>query len=136
MKQLFLLLFASVLTGFLNAQQITGSVKDENGKGLASATAVLKKAKDSSSIKFAVTNEEGKYTFNDIEAGSYFVNISFVGYEAQNSNQFEVNGTAIITVKEFQLNKPSGNLKEVVVTTRKPAIEVRADKTILNVEGS
>ena len=136
MKRLLFVLFGSMLTGFLHAQQVTGNVKDEQGKGLASATAVLKKAKDSSAIKFAVTNSEGKYTFNDIVPGSYFVNISFVGYEAQNSNQFEVNGAGIVTVKELQLNKASGNLKEVVVTTRKPAIEVRADKTILNVEGS
>src|SRR4029078_12247028 len=41
-----------------------------------------------------------------------------------------------VSVPALQLSKGSGNLKEVVVTTRKPAIEVRADKTILNVEGS
>ena len=136
MKQLFLVLFASMLTGLIYAQQVTGNVKDENGKGLASATAVLKKSKDSSSIKFAVTNSEGRFTFNEIEPGSYFVNISFVGYEAQNSNPFEVDGNGVITVNDLQLAKASGNLKEVVVTTRKPMIEVRADKTILNVEGS
>ena len=136
MKQFIFFLLATVLTGSLFAQQVTGNVKDENGKALAGATAALKKLKDSSSVKFAVTNNEGRFTFNDIEAGTYFVNISFVGYESRNSNQFEVNGTGAVNINELQMAKATGNLKEVVVTTRKPVVEVRADKTILNVEGS
>ena len=136
MKRITLVIFGLALSSFLFAQQITGSVKDEQGKGLASATVVLKKSKDSSSVKFAVTNNEGQYTFNNIEAGSYFLNISFVGYNSRNSDRFEVSGSGVVTANEIQLVKTSGSLKEVVVTTRKPVVEVRADKTILNVEGS
>ena len=136
MKQLILVAVGMVLTAFSFSQQVTGLVKDEKGNGLASATAVLKKSKDSSSVKFAISNQEGHYTFSNIEKGSYFVSVSFIGYNEQSSASFELNGSGTVSVPALQLSKGSGNLKEVVVTTRKPAIEVRADKTILNVEGS
>ena len=36
----------------------------------------------------------------------------------------------------YSINKSTGDLKDVTVTVKKPMIEVRADKTILNVEGT
>jgi len=120
MKQLILVAVGMVLTAFSFSQQVTGLVKDEKGNGLASATAVLKKSKDSSSVKFAVSNQEGHYTFSNIEKGSYFVSVSFIGYNEQSSASFELNGSGTVSVPAVQLSKGSGNLKEVVVTTRKP----------------
>ena len=49
---------------------------------------------------------------------------------------FEFSGTGDLTAPEIILSKVTGNLKEVTVVSRKPVIEMRADKTILNVEGS
>ena len=52
---------------FLQAQtktgKITGSIKDGPQKNLQSATITLLRAKDSSSVKFSVTNKEGNYEF-------------------------------------------------------------------------
>jgi iron complex outermembrane recepter protein len=115
--------------------QVSGSVKDEQGKGLAGASVSLKKAADSSLVKLAVTNASGRYEFPNVQPGSYFVNISFIGHAARNTDVFEVSGGGA-TVPELVLSKADGKMKEVVVTSRKPVIEVRADKTILNVEGS
>lgn len=137
MKKLILiilpLLFCAAVT---NAQQITGNVKDDQGKALSGATVTLKKVKDSALVKLAATNATGQYSFTSITAGNYFVAVSYTGYAAKNSAAFEVSGAGDITVPEISLTKASGQLKEVVVAARKPMIEVKADKTILNVEGS
>ena len=71
-----------------------------------------------------------------MQAGKYFLNVSYVGHASKNSASFEYSGTGDMSAPEFTLPKVSGNLKEVTVVSRKPVIEVRADKTILNVEGS
>src|SRR5688572_24514729 len=117
------------------SQNIAGIAKDEQGKALSGASIALKKAVDSSVVKLAVTNSSGKYEFSDIQSGKYFVNVSHVGLVPQNSPAFELNG-APVSVPDLVLPKADGKMKEVVVISRKPAIEVRADKTILNVEAS
>ena len=134
--QKFILLILTSMVSFIVHAQIKGNVKDEQGKPLPGASIALKKAKDSSLVKLAVTSPSGHYEFAGIQPGKYFINSSFVGYAAKNSSQFEVSGAGEINVSDLTLNKVSGNLKEVVVTSRKPVVEVKADKTILNVEGS
>ncbi|OQP49838.1 TonB-dependent receptor [Niastella populi] len=137
MKKLILLalplLFCAVIA---KAQQITGNVKDDQGKSLSGATVALKKVKDSALVKLAATNTSGQYAFTGINAGSYFVAVSYTGHVAKSSAAFDVSGTGDVTAPEVVLVKATGQLKEVVVAARKPMVEVKADKTILNVEGS
>ncbi|HEV8080603.1 MAG TPA: TonB-dependent receptor [Chitinophagaceae bacterium] len=136
MRNLLLLLLC-VFTGAITcAQQITGIIKDEQGKVLQGATVALKKAKDSAVVKLAVSNSTGSYTFVNIAKGSYFVNTSHVGYGITNSPAFEVSGEGVITGPQISLAKISGTLKDVAIISTKPMVEVKADKTILNVEGS
>jgi len=137
MKKLLLitlpLLFCAAVT---NAQKITGNVKDDQGKALSGATVTLKKVKDSALVKLEATNAAGQFSFTSITSGNYFVAVSYTGHVAKTSAAFEVSGAGDITVPDVALTKASGQLKEVVVAARKPMIEVKADKTILNVEGS
>ncbi|HUR64876.1 MAG TPA: TonB-dependent receptor, partial [Chitinophagaceae bacterium] len=118
------------------AQQITGHVRDQSGKGLEKSTVSLLNAKDSSVIKLATANADGVFTFSGSKPGQYLVSATYVGYQAAYSQRFEVSGTGDVTVPELTISKISGNLKEITVTAKKPMVEVRADKTILNVEGT
>ncbi len=118
------------------AQNISGNVKDDQGKALSGATITLKKAKDSAVVKLNSTNSSGQYSFAGINPGNYFVAATFTGRAQINSPAFEFSGTGDVAVPDVVLPKATGNLKEVVVAVRKPMVEVKADKTILNVEGS
>jgi hypothetical protein len=128
-------LFAIVGLSFsaAQAQKISGIIKDEQGKGLEKTTVSLLRAKDSSVIKLAVTNNDGAFVFQTI-AGKYLVSISHVGYMPKYSVPFEVSGD--ITIPVMQMIKSVGNMQDVTVTSKKPMIEVKADKTVLNVEGT
>lgn len=136
MRNLVLLFVCLMTSAITSAQKITGTIKDEQGKALQGATVALKKAKDSSTIKLAVTNATGTYSFIITGSGSYFINTSHIGYSKVNSPAFEVSGEGDVSAPEVSLTKLSGTLKNVEVTSLKPMVEVRADKTILNVEGS
>ncbi|HUS03771.1 MAG TPA: TonB-dependent receptor, partial [Chitinophagaceae bacterium] len=135
MRNLILLLVCIITSAITYAQKITGNIKDEQGKALQGATVALKRAKDSSTIKLAVSNSTGNYSFISIGSGRYFVNTSHVGYGVVNSPAFEVS-EGDVTAPEVTLTKLSGTLTNVAVTSLKPMVEVKADKTILNVEGS
>lgn len=117
------------------SQTISGNVKDDQGKALAGASVALKKVSDSSVVKLAVTTSTGTYTFQNIASGKYFINTTFVGYANANSSSFEHSGVST-EAPALTLYKISGDLKEVTITATKPIVEVKADKTVLNVEGT
>ena len=137
MKKIVLLLIANCLVfAPLFAQQVSGSVKDQQGKELPNTTVSLLNAKDSSVVKLAASNNNGGFSFNVGRAGRYIINVSHVGYRPVYSSPFDFSGSGETTVPTLQLNKLTAELKAVTVNTKKPMIEVRADKTIVNVEGT
>jgi len=137
MRRIIPLLSILVLFGFASvAQNIKGNVKDGDGKGITNASVSLLNAKDSSVVKLAVTDQNGQYEFKNIKDGRYITNVSFVGYKASYSSIFEVSGSGDINIPLVVITKLTGDLKNVTVTAKKPIVEVKADKTILNVENS
>jgi iron complex outermembrane receptor protein len=133
--RLLLLLLLTAITVFSQAQQINGLAKDESGAPLNGATVNLMRAKDSSVIKLAVTKSGGIYNFSGIKEGNYKVLVTYVGYKPAFSPTFSFNSSDV-TVSELKLSKIPGNLSNVNVTAKKPMVEVKADRTILNVEGT
>ena len=136
MRTLSLLVLACLTCALVHAQQVNGVSQDDQGHPLNGSSIVLKKTKDSSVVKLGVSNASGKYEFRDIPAGNYFVNISHVGFAPYNTPAFEVSGEGITNAPAANLIKAAAQMKEVVVTSRKPVVEVKADKIVLNVEGS
>ncbi len=65
----------TIVAGFLlmgsavNAQQVTGTVKDDQGKVLDKATVSLLNAKDSSVAKLGVTGSNGKFSIGTSKPG-------------------------------------------------------------------
>ena len=119
----------------VQAQLITGVVKDQQGKGLEISTISLLKAKDSSLVKLVLTSDNGSYSVTATQTGNYLVSASHIGYATVYSKIFELTGAGI-SLPDLTISKVNGNLREVTVTAKKPIIEVNADKTILNVEGT
>jgi iron complex outermembrane receptor protein len=133
-KILCLSFIFSLLISAASAQKVTGIVKDQQGKGLEKSTVSLLRAKDSSVVKLSVTSDDGHFSI-PADAGSYLVSISHVGYAKYMSKTFEVS-TTDVTVNGLELAKADATLGAVTVTAQKPMVEVKADKMIVNVEGT
>lgn len=136
MRKLFVTVVSVIalsLTG--NAQKISGVVKDDQGKAIEKSTASLLRAKDSSVVKLAVTAADGKFIFQ-AGPGKYLVSTSHVGHSTVYSKAFEVSGSGDMDLGTITMTKLTADLKAVTVTSKKPMVEVKADKTILNVEGT
>lgn len=134
MRHFFVLLFTGLFAFNSNAQ-VSGVTKDSHGAAINGVTLSLLAAKDSSVKKLAVSKDNGQYSFIGIAAGKYLVKATSVGYTPVFSAPFEMNGSAV-SLPDLQLEKVSTNLKGVVVTSQKPVIEMKADKLVLNVEGT
>ncbi len=133
MRHLIFLFITALFATTANAQ-VSGTIKDEKGTTITGATVSLLAAKDSAIIKLAVS-KEGAYSFAGIKEGRYLVKASFVSYQPAFSVPFEVNGTAA-AIPALTITKAANSLKNVTVTTQKPMVEMKADKMIVNVEGT
>jgi iron complex outermembrane recepter protein len=141
-KILTLLTIALTTLSFAgNAQvtggKVTGKVIDGNTKTIEAASITLHKASDSTVAKMSVANKEGNYQFENVVEGNYFVSISAVGHSKGFSDKFTVDAAhAAIEVKTIELVPVSKNLGAVTITTKRPLIEQRIDRTIVNVDAS
>lgn len=137
-KIVSLVIVATLLALAAGAQttgKIFGTVNDEAGKVLSSATVSLLKAKDSLLVKLAVTDKEGHYEFIGIKEGKYLLAVSLVGYEKKFSSAFALLSTDV-NLPSVVLAQAAKGLSEITVTARKPFIESKLDKTVVNVEAS
>lgn len=137
MKQIFTLLgILGVMTAAAQTNStISGTVNDEQGKALVSSSVFLLKAKDSSLVKTAVSDKTGRYEFANIKDGSYLLSASSIGYSKRFSPVVEVKGAAI-TVPSFSLKQTSADLNTITVTAKRPFVETKLDKTVVNVDAS
>ena len=135
-KLLTFFLGAMILSSAVSAQKITGIIKDQQGKGLDKVTVSLLRATDSVAVKFGATDKAGYYSFVGVNAGSYLVKATSVSHTPVISPAFSVGEGADITVPEIAMAKAEKTIEGVTVTSKKPMVEVKADKMILNVEGT
>ena len=118
----------------LNAQQIKGTVKDERGKAVNDATVSLLRAKDSSVVKLELS-KEGNYVFNEVAPDSLLISAGYVGYETVYSTAFFYAGEPM-NAPALMLNHSKSSLQTVTVSSKKALVEVKQNKTVLNVEGT
>lgn len=137
MRKMYILsLIAGLFFTTAQAQKISGTVADDQGKGLEKTTVTLLRAKDSSTAKYSATDKSGEYSFVAAGPGTYLVKVTHVGYQTTYSKTFETSTGADISVPQLVLAKATETLGGVSVSSKKPMVEVRADKMILNVEGT
>ncbi|MBK7560832.1 MAG: TonB-dependent receptor [Chitinophagaceae bacterium] len=121
----------------VNSGKVTGTVIDGNTKTIESATITLVRASDSSVVKMSVANKTGSYEFDAVPEGRYIVIISAVGHNKGYSGTFEVSASnPSVALKTIELVPKAKSLGEVTVTAKKPLIEQKLDRTIVNVEAA
>jgi iron complex outermembrane receptor protein len=136
MRKLIALFAAAILCSFMaSAQKITGVVKDQQGKGLDKTSIALLRVKDSSIVKLSATDNNGKYSL-DGQQGQFLLSFTHVGYAPAYSKSFEVPASGDVSLEDVVMAKAEATIAGVTVTAKKPMVEVKADKTILNVEGT
>jgi len=143
MKKLFSLLAATAIgmSSFAqsaNGGKISGSVKDGGNQKIIDAASVsLLKAKDSSLVKVAVTDNSGNFSFENLKEGNYLVLATSIGHSKTYSQAIGISSTSLSTnVGVLQLVPEEKALKEVSVSSKKPLIERKLDRTIVNVDAS
>lgn len=125
---IFPLSFCSTLA---QGQQIRGTLKDTAGQPLEAATVALYRQSDERQLASVGTDTAGRFHFKNLTAGLHRLKISIIGYETLSKDSIEVRGSAI-TELPLVLNSAQGKFDEILVTAKRPYIEKRLDRTVIN----
>jgi iron complex outermembrane recepter protein len=126
------------LTGAIaqNAGKISGTIL-KNTKPADGATVSLLRAKDSTTVKLSAANKEGLYFFENIADGKYLLSVTAIGHKKAWSPLVELSSQVPgVQLPAISLIPVSKDLADVTVTAKRPLIEQRIDRTIVNVESS
>jgi hypothetical protein len=141
MKKIITLLTALGLLSFTSqAQNNSGKVNGtitSGTKPLEAATVNLLRAKDSSIVKIAISNKDGNFEIEKVVNAKYLVAVKSIGYKKYYSDVFEITTAKnVVTLPSIVLTVTDKQLSDVVVTSKKPLVEIKLDRTIVNVEAS
>ncbi len=134
MRHLFIFIISVLFTISVNAAQIKG-VLFEDSQPLAFANVLLHASSDSSLVKFAYSEDDGSFLFQDISEGNYYLKVIFLGLADYMSAPIVV-ASSEIDLGEIILKSAGTELSEITITATKPLLEVKADMMVVNVASS
>ncbi|MDR0793105.1 MAG: TonB-dependent receptor [Chitinophagaceae bacterium] len=135
MKNLLLLLGLNLMAATTFAQNIVkGKVTGNSGAGVAFAVvSVLKNDSAKQNAAQKITDSAGNYQLEIKSKGNYILQVSAVGFK---------DATKIISVTNdetrvnISLEKTDNQLSDVIVTTKKPLMEKKIDRLVMNVDNN
>lgn len=134
--KILLIIFIFLTPCIVQAQAtytISGQLTTGAGKPVQLAVLLLQNAKDSSVIKSALTDSKGTYTLEATDISNSFLKIDATGFITEYIHVDAAQHQQTVNIK---LKESSKTLSEVTITSRKPTVEYKVDRTVFNVENS
>ncbi|GAC1386045.1 MAG: outer membrane beta-barrel family protein [Ginsengibacter sp.] len=97
----------------------------------------LLNVQDSSIVKNTATNKAGQFSLNNVSNGKYFLLITGIGFQKKWTNTINISeDKKEIVLPAIALKSIAQQMQEVNVIAKKPFIENKIDKTVVNVDAS
>ncbi len=122
-----------------NAQNasVSGVVKEKNTTNpLPYVSVTIRSEKDSALILGTITNEDGRFTLNNIKQGRYYIEVSFVGYTTHRQSLFVGNLNSFLDAGTIELSDDAKVLETVEVTAKQDEITGKMDKKSYTLENN
>ena len=115
---------------------IVGSVQDDGGEPVALANVQLLRAADSSFVHGTIADEEGRFVLNRVNAGSFILYASLIGYRDYVSEPFAADGDETVDVGAVTLAQGTLEMSELTVEARRTLYEQKGNRLVINVGSS
>lgn len=123
--------------GAVNKGVIKGKLIDARNEAVPYANILLRNEADSALYKGELSNDQGVFLFDLVKNGRYFIEIQSIGFEKLFRQNIEINDiNQEIDLGVLILNTSSQTLNAVTITSERPFIEKKADRTVVNVENN
>lgn len=132
--RLAILTVCALLLGGVKAQAqsgtVSGTILDETGAPLVSATAVLLTATDSSMVAFGISGPDGTFKLGRAPQAAYVLQVSFVGYAIHLQDLTIAQEPVVLDPIRMQLSVVEAG--ELVVSSERIPMVVTADTVAFN----
>ncbi|WP_340202565.1 TonB-dependent receptor domain-containing protein [Ascidiimonas sp. W6] len=136
-KQLLILLLTLLGFSFVASGQysINGTVTDNQQNALTAVTVTAFSQPENTFTKAAITNDAGVFIIQNLKPGKLILEINSLGFSTYRTALIEIKDTNV-NLKTIILQTRTEELEAVTVIAEKPLVEVKADRTIFNVQSS
>ena len=138
MKNLFYTLTFVLIAFGAKAQTglIEGQIQDADKNAVAYANIALYNTADTSLLKVEATNDAGLFQLRNIEAGNYFLVASYIGSGEVRKNDIILAVGQQVNLGVLALGANDVEIATTTITATRALVEVKADRTVFNVEGT
>ena len=140
MKKLFLLallIIRSFLSSAIDGGTLKGLIVDPANVPQPFAPVLLKSSADSSLYKGEISNDKGRFIFENVKEGDYYLQIQIVGFEKNIINSIHIAlNDPLVDLGTIYMKAGSKQLSAVTIQADRPFIEQQVDKTVVNIENS
>jgi hypothetical protein len=117
-----------------NGYSVDGKINTDNKASAEGTTVTLLNFPDSSIVKSTICTQAGHFSIEGIKSGTYIILAHKIGYQRAYSVKYQVKGN--IYIADITLHTLNSQLGEVVIADKRDYIEVKPNKTVLNVDRS
>lgn len=116
---------------------LAGSLVDENGKAVPYASLYILNAKDSSTVAYGMTDEEGRFAVSNIPFGHSILKIDYMGYRTFYSSPFVLSqNNPVFRIQQLKLDQKATMLGTVEIRAEREMLQSNLDKKVFNVGSS
>jgi len=132
---LLILVFSFTFSKANVSGTVVGQVLDkEDGQPLEFVSVALYNEEDQSLVTGTVSNLDGKYEIKGLSPGSYYIEVSFIGYDKTSVDGIEIDSRRThIELEDIVLPRAASQLEEVEIVAEEMAVEYKIDRKVINV---
>lgn len=128
-------LFFLIATFSIQAQTIKGRVLDEAGMPMEGYVSLALQGDSTNISKIELTDINGNFEFEEMQVADYELFFSFYGSMTRYPDFISIPSIDTnIELSDFIVNNQNFELEEVVLIKKKPLVEQKIDRTVVNVE--
>jgi len=137
LKYVVLLVFSLDAFAQTQSASVSGLVKEKKtANPLPYVNVLIKVEKDSSLVLGTITNEEGRFTLNNLKQGRYYIEVSSIGYKTTQEPFFIGSLNSFLDAGTIELTEDEKVLNEVVVSAKQDEVSSKLDKKSYNFENN
>jgi Outer membrane protein beta-barrel family/CarboxypepD_reg-like domain len=128
-----LFLLGIVTTAFTQTINVNGKISDKkSGETMPGSTVMLLNPTDSSFYKFSSTKSDGSFSIKGAKAGSYILQISFIGYNSYYKELSLTKDKPVVELGAIQMSTKQALLKTVEVVEEIVPVIINGDTVEFN----